>query len=260
MKKRISLPLIFILLVFADYLFAGTSLVDFSKNQYPRQDSIFLKTHWKQMGGFEKYTPDRLRLGCWSTAFAQIVYYHGLKPFGHVAYKSSKGFDIDVDIDSSKIDLSMLSAQIDCNSPAANIDALAKYNYYAALAVKKDFGTDNYMQKLASPGLLEQHYRVAVRRYISWGQLLPYSSGKLEQVIIREIEQKRPLFLHFSNLKDFGHSAVIDGYKYAGNSFLVHLNQGQGGPLDGWYDFDKDLLHHNDHKLRVVYTIRPSAP
>ena len=257
MKKNILLPIIFAVVVFTTYAFATTELIDFPKHKFPERDSIFLKTHWKQMGGFEQDTPDHLRLGCWSTAFAQIVYYHKLKPFGHVTYTSSKGYFINEDIDSSKVDLSKLSMQIDETTPAPKIDALAKYNYFAALAVNKDFGTDNYMHKLASSGLLEEHYKRSVSRYISWNHILPYSSGKLEHIVMREISQNRPLFLHFANLENFGHSVVIDGYKQIGNQFFVHLNQGQGGPQDGWYDFDKDLLQKGDRKLRVIYTIRP---
>lgn len=257
MKKGIPLIIIFAVIIFTTYAFAATAIIDFSKDKFPKQDSIFLKTHWKQMGGFEQETPDHLRLGCWSTAFAQIVYYHGLKPFGRVAYKSSKGYFINEDIDSSKVNLSKFSMQIDKTTPMLNIEALAKYNYYAALAVNKDFGTDNYMHKLASSSLLEEHYKIKVSRYVSWNHILPYSSGKLENIVMKEISQKRPLFLHFANLNNFGHSVVIDGYKQSGNQFFVHLNQGQGGPQDGWYDFDKDLLHKGDRKLRVIYTIRP---
>jgi hypothetical protein len=88
--------------------------------------------------------------------------------------------------------------------------------------------------------------------------LLPYTTGKQKAIIQREVYAKRPLFLHFANLKDFGHSVVIDGYKTVGNHFYVHLNQGQGGVQDGWYDFEKDLLKKDDRKLRVLYTIQPN--
>jgi hypothetical protein len=259
MKKILFLLLIFTAAVATTYVFAGTNLIDTTKAGQPRQDSIFLKTHWKQMGGFERATPDHLRLGCWSTALAQIAYYHHLRPFGHVAYISSKGYVINETIDSSKIDMSKLALKIDSTTADANINALAQYNYYAALAVNKDFGTDNYMHKLAPASLLAVHYPINASRYISWKGLFPYSTGKLKAIIRREIGAKRPLFLHFANLKDFGHSVVIDGYKLLDTKFMVHLNQGQGGPQDGWYDFDSDLLKKGDRKLRVIYTIKPVA-
>ncbi|MDB5088971.1 MAG: hypothetical protein JWR09_2965 [Mucilaginibacter sp.] len=257
MKKSIKTSLLIVAALSIIYALAGTAILPYSIHGSPIADSSLIKTHWKQMGGFEKYTPDHLRLGCWSTALAQIVYYHHLKPFGYVAYVSSKGYRINENIDSSKINLSRLSFKIDSMTSRSEIDDLARYNYYAAIAIEKDFGTDNYMHKLASAGLLEKHYSIKVSRYISWQHILPYTTGKLENIISEEINHKRPVFLHFTNLKNFGHSVVIDGYNRKGDNFMVHLNQGQGGPQDGWYNFDKDLLKEGDRSLRVIYTIKP---
>lgn len=209
------------------------------------------------MGGFEKYTPDSLRVGCWSTALAQIMYYHRLKPYGRVFYTSRNGYKIDETLDSGSVNFAHFAATIDSSTPDGAKDQLAKYSYYAALAVQKDFGTDRYMNKLASASLLEKHYAVEVRRYISWHKLLPNTLGKLEKVIYDEINNKRPVFLHFANLKDFGHSVVVDSYRYEGDSFVVHINQGQGGPTDGWYAFYKGILRDDDNALRVVYTFKP---
>jgi Peptidase C10 family len=255
--KKLYLISLALLLPATSYVIAGTSLLDTISKKLPDADSCFLSTHWKQMGGFEKYTPDHLRLGCWSTALAQIVYFHQLKPFGHVAYTSRKGYVIDQNIDSNAIDFNLMADRIENTCDTATINSLALYNYDAALAVNKDFGTDNYMNKLAPSSLLEAHYHIKASRYMSWKGLLPYTAGKQEAVIRIEIHARRPLFLHFANLKDFGHSVVIDGYKICTDHFYVHLNQGQGGPQDGWYDFEKDLLKGGDSKLRVLYTIRP---
>lgn len=252
MKKRFFFLFAAILAAYS-YVIAGTNLFDITAKELPEADSCFLSTHWKQMGGFEKYTPDHLRLGCWSTALAQIAYYHRLKPYGQVSYISSKGYVINEKIDSAAINFSAISNGID----STNRNAMARYNYYAALAIQKDFGTDNYMHKLAPVSLLEAHYNIRVSRYISWKGLLPYQTGKQEAVIRKEIHERRPLFLHFANLKGFGHSVVIDGYKNIRKRFYVHLNQGQGGPQDGWYDYEKDLLKSGDRNLRVLYTIQP---
>jgi hypothetical protein len=259
MKKSIKISLLTAAALSLVYVLVCTAILPYSINDCPIADSSLIKTHWKQMGGFETYTPDHLRLGCWSTALAQIVYYHHLKPFGHAAYVSSKGYRINEDIDSSKINLSRLSFQINSMTSKTEIADLARYNYYAAVAIEKDFGTDNYMHKLASASLLEKHYSIKVSRYISWHHILPYTTGKLERIISEEINNKRPVFLHFTNLENFGHSVVIDGYNRKDDKFMVHLNQGQGGPQDGWYNFDKDLLKEEDRALRVIYTIKPTA-
>ena len=257
MRKSIWITLTVLAALFSTYLFAATDVIGLSGGKYLSADSVLLQTHWKQMGGFERYTPDHMRLGCWSTALAQIMYYHKLKPFGRFRYTSRKGFVINEQLDSTTIKFNQLPIQIDSSTTDDDISALARYNYYAALAVQKDFGTDSYMHKLVPASLLESHYHVKVKRYISWQHLLPYTSGKLKSIIKKEINDQQPLLLHFADLKNFGHSVVVDGYKQSAGVFWVHLNQGQGGPQDGWYDFDKDLLRSGDRKLRVLYSFQP---
>lgn len=227
------------------------------KTRCMADSECLLKTNWQQMGGFEKCTPDGLRLGCWSTALAQILYYHKLKPYGRIKYTSRQGYKINEVLDSFQFDFNLFTATIDTTTSPEAARQLSRYSYYAALAVQKDFGTDRYMNKLAPAGLLEEHYRVKVKRYISWHKFAPYTSGKLEKVIYKELNARRPVFLHFANLKDFGHSVVIDGYCYKNGSFMIHTNQGQGGPTDGWYDFYKDILQKGDNALRVIYTFKP---
>lgn len=255
MKTRIKILALILLLMGIAYVLVATSFPFLDKGII-KVDTPLIKTHWKQMGGFESYTPDHLRLGCWSTALAQIVYYHKLKPFGRVKYTSHNGYRINENVDSSTIDLSKIVDKIDSSTSAAKLQQTAKYNYYAALAVQKDFGTDRYMNKLASASLLEQHYKVKVSRFISWRGMLPYGTSKLEKVICTELDFKRPVFLHFSDLENFGHSVVIDGYYWRKDDLIVHLNQGQGGPQDGWYDFNKAILKARDNALRVVYTFK----
>jgi hypothetical protein len=240
------------------YVFISTSFPFFpDKKRCMTDNECLVKTHWQQMGGFEACTPDSLRLGCWSTALAQIVYYHKLKPYGHVQYTSRQGYVINETLDSSQFNFDLFAAAIDTNTAGETVKQLAKYNYYAALAMQKDFGTDRYMSKLAPARLLEEHYRMKVKRYISWHDFAPYTLGRLEKVIYQELNASRPVFLHFANLKDFGHSVVIDGYCYKNGVFMVHTNQGQGGPTDGWYDFHKGILRTDDTALRVIYTFKP---
>jgi len=258
MKRKYKITAIVLGLLGLTYLFACTSFPFFPDKLKCMSDSECLTTtHWKQMGGFERYTPDSLRTGCWSTALAQIVYYHKLKPYGHVEYTSRQNYKINENLDSAQFNFNLFTPTIDTTTSQETIKQLARYNYYAALAVQKDFGTDRYMNKLASASLLEQHYKMRVKRYIAWHKLVPNTLGKLEKIIYNEINEKRPIFLHFANLDDFGHSIVVDGYCYKDGNFMIHTNQGQGGPTDGWYDFYKGILRTDDNALRVVYTFQP---
>jgi hypothetical protein len=258
MKRKYKITTTVLGLSGLTYLFVCTSFPFFpDKSKCMATDECLTRTRWKQMGGFEKYTPDSLRTGCWSTALAQIVYYHKLKPYGHVEYTSRQNYKINENLDSSQINFSLFTPAIETTTSQETINQLAKYNYYAALAVQKDFGTDRYLNKLASASLLEKHYKVKVERYIVWHKLVPNTLGKLEKIIYNEINDKRPVFLHFANLNDFGHSIVVDGYCYKDGNFMIHTNQGQGGPDDGWYDFYKGILRPDDNALRVVYTFKP---
>ncbi|WP_026462549.1 C10 family peptidase [Adhaeribacter aquaticus] len=253
--KIIFVSLILLLVLFVTVSASFPFLPNY--NSCVAEDGGLLKTQWKQMGGFEKFTPDKLRLGCWSTALAQIVYYHQLKPFGQVQYISRQGYKINQKLDSLPFNFKLFSASIDSNTTEEAANEMARYNYYAALVVQKDFGTDRYMNKLAPARLFEKHFNVKAERFISFHQIAPYTLGKLEKVIYNELNEKRPVFLHFANLKDFGHSLVIDGYCYKDGVFMVHTNQGQGGPTDGWYNFYKGILRPDDNALRVVYTFKP---
>ena len=254
---KIKIAAITITIFLLVYIYVSTSFPFFPEKARCMTDSECLtKTHWQQMGGFQKATPDNLRLGCWSTALAQIVYYYKLKPYGHVQYTSRHGYKINEDLDSSQFNFNLFSPAIDTSTTPEAENEMAKYNYYAALAVEKDFGTDSYMNKLAPTSLLEEHYKMHVERYISWHKYLPYTNGKLEKIIYNELNNKRPVFLHFANLKDFGHSLVIDGYCYQNGTFMIHTNQGQGGSTDGWYDFYKGIIRPDDNALRVVYTFK----
>lgn len=186
------------------YLFVCTSFPFFpDKSGCMTDKECLTQTHWQQMGGFEKFTPDSLRTGCWSTALAQIAYFHKLKPFGKVNYRSRQGYVIDEKIDSLPFDFNLFAPAIHSATPPETVNQMARYNYYAALAVRKDFGTDRYMNKLAPADLLEEHYRFKVKRYIAWRHLVPNTLGKLEKIIYQEINAKRPVFLHFADLKNW---------------------------------------------------------
>lgn len=242
----------------ATYSLVCTSFPFFpDKSKSMSDEDCLIKTSWQQMGGFERYAPGSKRLGCWSTALAQIVYFHRLRPFGRAQYTTSRGDRIDERFESIGFDLDRFESTISSTTDPEISLQMAHYNYMAAVVVQKDFGTERYMNKLASSELFERHFKVRVNRFIAWRSIGPSTLGKLEKIIYTELNAKRPVFLHFANLSDFGHSVVVDGYRYVDGRFVIHINQGQGGQDDGWYDFYKGILRPDDNALRVVYTFKP---
>lgn len=255
MRKRIIYTLIITAIICYGSFCTGLFFFP-KKTNYTNNTTYLLTTNWQQMGGFQTYTPDSLRTGCWSTALAQIVNYHKLQPKGIASYTSRKGFVINQKLDSINFNLNTFTSTINTTTPTEVKNQMALYNFYAACAVQKDFGTDSYMNKLAPASLFEQHYAISCSRYLSWRNFGPYTLGKLEQVIYTEINNKRPVLLHFSNLKNYGHSVVVDGFYYKEEKMFVHTNQGQGGGDDGWYEFKKGIIKRDDNALRVIYTFK----
>ncbi|MBO9661087.1 MAG: C10 family peptidase, partial [Chitinophagaceae bacterium] len=114
MKKLLKILIATISVLGIAYVFICTSF-PFSpdKTKCMNDGDRLTTTHWKQMGGFQKFTPDSLRTGCWSTALAQIVYFHKLKPFGHIEYTSRQGYKINETMDSSQFNFATFTEMID---------------------------------------------------------------------------------------------------------------------------------------------------
>lgn len=248
---------IFTILSFLCYLYAGTNCL---RNGETLQTSMepLVTSHWHQAGAFSKYTPDQALIGCWGTALAQIAFYHKWQPQGIAAYTTSSGIDINEDLTAFVFDFSQFSTKLDTSTLSLSKDVVAKYNYFAALAFQKDFGTGGYLNLLAPSKLLEAHYPAKVNRYISYQGLFPYTADKMEQIIIKELNNRRPVFLHFADLETFGHSVVVDAYRIKDNQIEMHINNGQGGEGDDWYLYKKDILRSGDSILRVIYTLENS--
>lgn len=237
--------------------------------------NFLLKTHWGQGGIYTRYAPEDHVQGCWSTALAQILYYHRLKPSGVVDYTCSKGYRIQENLSGYDFIWNEFENRITANSPIESIEAVSKYSYFTAVAIHKDFGTGKY-REMVNPGpLLEKHFNCITEFYGSFTGKTPFNEDQLKAiaqkenirhligadsvrlVIKREIDERRPVYLHIGNFTTYGHSTVIDGYQEKDNIFYVHINYGSGGFRTGWYDLFKPIDVEDDINLRAFITIKP---
>ncbi len=77
-------------------------------------------------------------------------------------------------------------------------------------------------------------------------------------LLTTELAADRPVYFHFGNIVDFGHSTVIDGIRKEGNRHLVHINFGaQEADLTKWYDLFAPVSQPDDVTLPAFVTIRP---
>jgi hypothetical protein len=233
--------------------------------QKPRQDvtgDYLLKTAWGGGDPFNKFTPDNHSLGCHSVAIAQALYYHRLTPFGNVNYKCSKGYSIEEDFSKHHFKWDSLIEKLNDSKKDQAIDETAKYLYFVAAAIQKDFGTDQYIKcDDQHKSEVESHfnciYACCLKTFKSFSPDVFIEKDGFYSVIKNEIDLKRPLGFYYSNEQGSGHAVVIDGYVVKGEVFFVHANFGWKGESDGWYDLIDALP--KDIKLVALLTIKPKT-
>jgi hypothetical protein len=231
--------------------------------QAPRQDisgDYLLKTHWGDSEPYNKFSPGNNSLGCHSVAIAQICYYHKLAPFGDVHYKCSKGYDIEEDFSKHHFKWDSFVENLNGSNRNKEIDETARYIYFASAAIKKDFGTDQYIKcDDQHKSEVENHFNCIYDcRLKTFDTLSPEAFLEKDgfySIIKKEIDSKRPLGFYYSNAKDSGHAVVIDGYVVKEKNIYVHANFGWKGKSDGWYNLIEALP--KDIKLAALITIKP---
>jgi hypothetical protein len=232
----------------------------------PEKVGPLLGTSWKQRDAYAAFTPESSpgmheRLGCWSVAFAQILYHHRLEPNGIESYESSNYGLISENFDDPDVNMALVLPRILADSPSDASAETARYLYYAAIVVHKDFGTGDYIGNSdVRRASVEAHYGVDTER-----MRYPESSrASIEAFIRKELAAGRPLLLYSESTASYeegqSHALVIDGVDGTGNSLKVHLNFGWEGVSDGWYDFWAPISSEYglfDKESRWVLAVRP---
>lgn len=228
-----------------------------------------LYTEWDQAGHYARYCPNASRAGCWSTAFAQILYFHGKTPAGAVSYETSNGYGIDENLDAYDIEFALFTNAVSNDTESESRDQVARYLYLTSVVLQKDFDTGLYrtVQNVFRNGTwtidtadairnLEAHYAVQVTAFQYTADDFSAKRAEIRELIERELDSRRPLML-YTQANNNGHAAVIDGYEEKGGKFYVHINQGAGGYGNGWYDFFEPIEPRiDDLSYRVLFTVR----
>ena len=209
-----------------------------------------LDTRWGQRNLYTRFSPDNLRLGCWSTAIAQILYFHRLTPSGQVNYVGSLGYTINENLDLYDFNWDLFVNELNENTPNINVEEVARYIYFTSVVIQKDFGTGSYvLDHTERAEAVANHYNCLCNLYKETN----YSIDQIKQMIIQELDSERPVMLHLRNLEHSPyHAVVIDAYKIEGGTIYVHLNMGWEGVSDGWYDFHASILDYNDDSYRRI--------
>jgi Peptidase C10 family len=223
--------------------------------------SPLLKTNWHQKGLYAKYSPENVLIGCWSTSFAQIFYYHSLFPKGQIDYTLSNNNKIRINIDTVHFNSKFFPEKLNKETSQELVNDVAMYSFCTAAIITKDFGTGGYKEPMSTINvILEKHFDCKVNYYEYMQTEFETKYDSIILLVQNEIDKRHPLLYYVEDSKkEFGHAMVIDGYKFKKNHFYVHLNLGWNGKSNGWYRFDKRIfIQYNDKECRVLLTVKPS--
>ncbi len=241
-----------VLLLISPLLFGcEKDLIPSSREAQPTWTSVhgpLVATRWSQEGAYAALTPKRQALGCWSVAFAQVVAFHRLTPGGTVHYTTRGGIEINESL-SPPVQWERVVPEILPQTPPESARETARFCYYLALIVQKDFGREEYVDIARVPEEVAEHCGCRVRKV---------ESG-FNDLVVAELRANRPVVAYFNDILDInivrnGHAAVIDGTAENDGHLMVHLNFGWGGASDGWYDF---VTLSRERDLRAVYLLSP---
>jgi hypothetical protein len=220
-----------------------------------------LKTTWKQREAYAMFSPKHERLGCWSIALAQVLFFHGLIPSGQTSYKG-KIYTVSADFENPAINIENIVFKIDNSTADINKTETARFLWYSALVTGKDFGTGDYIGNTdVRRERLGRHFKVKTSRI----RYPESAKTEVEKFINDELINNRPLLIYVEGKEageeGSGHALVIDGYKKESGKTLVHLNFGWEGVSDGWYDLwspIKSKYGNYNKSDRWIMSIRPN--
>ena len=248
--------LLLAIMLFSFFLYRNIPF--FSPDSRTNEGRVLLNTHWMGEDKYVQFSPEHNTHGCWSTTLAQISYYHRLQPCGISNYICSKGYKINENLSNHSFDWNKFRNEITDSTSQNEINEISLYCYYIATIVQKDFGKGRYITKLPPTVNIEKQLNVEADLYLNYKSLF-HSQRKLKNIVIREIENNRPLFFYYRDMdvSGSGHSVVLDGYRFDDDTFMVHLNFGWGGRNDDWYDMFNSIVIEGDTGLRMLMTVQP---
>lgn len=242
MKLRVK-AITRILLAFMS-IFLVTLVITSCSIEDSRKEGYLLDTQWDQVNLYAKFCPDNNRAGCWSTAIAQILYFHKITPTGNIDYETTTGYKVSEDLDSYEFNWELFVERLDAKASMQSIDQIAKYNYYTEIVLERDFDSMKYntiyedeSNTDVSKAIdnLNKYFNCDAHAYSYTEEEIKASKNTIIELIKTELDNKRPLLLYYKPYGGEGSSVVIDGYSEENNEFFVHINTGVDGANNQWY-------------------------
>ena len=220
---------------------------------------------WGQTNPFNKLCPivrnERTVTGCVATAMAQVMRYYSYptEGKGSVDYNTTTNhLRITHDFSKDVFDWGNMADSYSGTYSDVQSDAVAVLMASCGASVKMDYctsaqgGSGAYQSDILSGYIANYGYdsdaALAIRNYCStdvWHKLL-----------VGELNAGRPVNYAGSNMRDGGHSFVIDGYRIGNNKYPdYHVNWGWNGSCDGYYQIaDLQPKEGNDYATAAPFS------
>lgn len=202
-----------------------------------------LSTKWNQNDPYNRMCPrdgqTRSMVGCVATAAAQVMKYYKWpekKGTGKINYVTdSRKISVSVDLSENALawDL-MLDEYIPDQFSNAQANAVAKLMYTVGAACRMDYSYAESGSSLiyAAQGL-SQYFDYDKDMCLLFGDVMPADTWS--DIIVKEINQSRPVMFSGADAKGAGHAFVLDGYELRDGNIYYHVNWGWSGVGDGNY-------------------------
>lgn len=200
---------------------------------------------WGQAPPYNELCPivykEKTLTGCVATAMAQVMRYYQYPTVakGNIDYNSTtNNLHITHDFSKDYFDWENMLPSYNGTYSEKQANAVSVLMASCGASVKMDYGTSTqggsgaYQSDLLNGYISNYGYdkdcALAIRNFCStedWHKLL-----------VEELNNGRPVNYAGANMRDGGHSFVIDGYRIGNNAYPdYHVNWGWDGSCDGYY-------------------------
>ena len=233
-----------------------------------------LKTKWNQDEPYNSQIPYKVYTGCVATATAQIMKFHQhpkkgtgiipayqtIDPSNNVTYNIPQ-----IDLKQYEYDWANMLDQYN-NSPTPKYNnkqakAVGLLMYHVGASAKMQYGEKG-------SGAFPEDALKALYTYYDYDKSIDYivrgkyytnvneiiiSDKEWNTIIIKELNEGRPILYSGSDVTNEGHTFVCDGYDSNG---LLHFNFGWGGNQDGYYNSNAPLNYKYGQSMGI--NIKPN--
>ncbi len=198
---------------------------------------------------------NRTPVGCGAVAMGQIMKYwnYPVQGIGNHTYEHDDYGTLSADFENTTYDWVNMPAQLDQNSTATEVEAIATLLYHCGVSVEMQFGSEGSSSYTTDAKNAFSEYFGFIESNIAHLHKDDYTNSDWIEVLKNELDNGRPLF-YAGGVSPVRHAWVCDGY----DNNMFHMNWGWDGLYnDGYYVTDLDPDEDFTDNQEILIGISP---